>query len=128
MTFDEIKKAVLDNWWCEGSPLAWTTENPGVGLAHMALEGQVGTFNLCWLMLQRKEPPPLQVYHGTNMRWVIMLSGGVYIEGRSLLHHAAMRSLRDFSQLILPHTHNRIDYPGGVPWAMLGRIAQGVLA
>lgn len=126
MEFEQIKKIVLDNWWCQGSPLAWTTENPGVGIGHMALEGQVGTFNLCWLMLQRTEPPPLSVYQNTNMMWAIMLSGQIYMQGRSLLEHASFKTLDEFNAMVLSYSKRRVlvDIPNGVPWGTLKQIAE----
>jgi hypothetical protein len=126
MQYEEFKRVVLDNWWCTGSPLAWTTENPGVGIGHMAAEGQVGTFNLCWLMLQRKEPPSLAVYRKTDMRWVIMYSGQVFIDGRSLLEHASFKTLDEFNGLILNYAKRPriVMVDTFVPWRTLHNIAQ----
>lgn len=127
MTNTEYMRALSDPYWCRGSPLRW--EVGGMGIAHLAMEGLVGQFNLSYLMLQKNHPPASQlVYRSTDLRWVLMLSGGTFIAGRSLEHHASIKSLQDFSKLVLPYTHNRTDFPGSVPWGTLGRLLKGVLA
>jgi hypothetical protein len=109
-------------YWCRGSPLAWQVD--GIGLAQFALEGRVGMFNLCWMMLQRDTPPAKAItYSHTNLRWVILLSGGVFIEGRSLEHHASMLHFEHFRFLmyrwITKNHKNPVDFPGSVPWKLL---------
>lgn len=128
MQYEKFKQAVLNNWWCKGSPLAWTTENPGIGLAHIAADGDVGHFNLMWLMLQRAEPPPLVVYKQTDMRWVIMQAPQVRVYRLSLMEHAAFKTLDEFNAVILRYSKEPrrvlLDLPGNVPWRTLTNIAQ----
>jgi hypothetical protein len=127
MEYEQFKRTVIDgNWWCAGSPLAWTTENPGIGLNYAALDGQVGRFNLCWLMLQRTEPPPLKVYQQTDMRWVVMMSGQVHIDRRTLLEHASFKTLDEFNALIVDYSKRPgiVMVDTYVPWRTLLNIAE----
>lgn len=128
MNFQDFQQlAVTPRYWCGGSPLNWTTEDPRIGLALFAQDGRVGMFNLCWWMLQRSEPPPTRAYYHSNLQWVIMRADAVILQGQSLVTHASFKSLQDFKSVILRYTGGRsvIDRPGDVPWATLARLAKG---
>jgi hypothetical protein len=110
-------------YWCKGSPLRWA--DGGIGLAHLATEGRVGLFNLGWLMLQREQPPSAVVYRNTDLRWVIVQAGGMFIEKRSLEEHAAFKTEQQFHRMVLRFTSGSIpvNIPGHVPWATLREFA-----
>lgn len=133
MTEEQYMHVLSNPYWCKGSPLDWQAD--GVGLAYFARNGQVGRFNLCYLMMQRNHPPRSgEAYRQANLQWVIMLAGGTNIRwsvgsrtySQSIEHCAAMMTLRDFSNLILPLTENRSNL--AIPWATLNAICKGVLA
>lgn len=107
------------------NPLAWQAGH--IGLAHFALDGRVGLFNLCWLMLQCKHPPGIEVYDSANLNWVITQSGGAILKGKSLEHHAAVRTLYEFHMLVKPYATGR-DFPMGTPWTKLATYSERSLA
>lgn len=125
MNYDQYLRAVTNPYWCK-DPLSWQAD--GVGISYFAQEGHAGLFNLCWLVLQQKSPPPADVYRNTNLTWVIQLSGGTMMGGRSMLQHASMSTLTDFKSVLRafiertrkPPYH---DFPGSVPWATLHELA-----
>jgi len=97
--YKEFKRKIVAPYWCEGSPLRWKTPQ-GIGIAHFALAGQVGSFNLSWWLLNRREPPSVQAYRNTNIRWVILVAPTVLVSGRSLTDHAAMMVQDEFQQMM----------------------------
>jgi hypothetical protein len=128
VTEQEFRRALLTPYWCK-SPHRWIDK--GIGIGHFALDARPGLFNLSWLMLQRQEPPPAEVYQNTDLRWVITLSGGTMLEGKSLMHHAAMQTERGFHAVIRRYASGRrfvLDIPGAVPWHTLTKFATRSLA
>jgi hypothetical protein len=121
MNYEQYMRALENPYWCEGSPLKWQAD--GIGLSHFALEGRVGLFNLCWLVTRRTTPPPAKVYRYTKLAWVIQLAGGLYVQGRSLEHHASILTLPEFKSMMcvyIKKVHpNPVDLVGGIPWATL---------
>lgn len=91
-------RSMVAPYWCQGSPLEWHSGE--VGIAHLAMNGRVGTFNLSWWLLDRLTPPLSQAYREINHSWVHFYAPSVKINGRTLEEHAALSTLGQWNQLV----------------------------
>lgn len=98
--WNQFYRKVVTPYWCAGSPLDWQVD--GRGLAHFAMDGRVGVFNLAWWLLGRAKPPTyVAAYTGGNLQWVLMYATQVKCGGLTLADRAAMCTLREWQTLIL---------------------------
>lgn len=96
----EVRRRVLTPYWTSVHPLRWVTPE-GIGLAHFALEGHVGMFNVCWWMLGCNAPPQARVYKETNLMWAITLGQVVQLRpGLTINDCAAMMTAPEWVRLL----------------------------
>lgn len=98
--WNRFRRIVVTPYWCEGSPLAWSVDAQ-IGIAHFALNGDVGKFNLSWWLLNRKAPPlDARVYETTPIQWVILKAPGIRFGPDSLTDIAARATLKEWKWFV----------------------------
>lgn len=124
MLEEKFKRQIEHPYWCVGSPLKWTTPE-SIGIAQFAQDGKVGLFNLAWWLVNRREPPPVEVYRNTNIMWAILVAPTVTVARYSLEHHASLMTQREFCELVRdagPSLRTRVEKQG-MQWGTLKMLA-----
>lgn len=83
------------------NPLTYRTPM-GFGIHSFAEKGEVGKFNLAWLVIPPSEDPnDIKTYQRAPLRWSFIAAPRVMLNGRSLIQHAAMHTLPEFAKMML---------------------------
>lgn len=105
-----LDRILMHPHWCMGDPLAWEIHNTveADGIAFAARLGDVGLFNLLWLMMDRTTPPAAaSAYKTPQIRWVfsntLVAERRPVFNGCTIKYHAAMKTLPEFASFILAH-------------------------
>jgi hypothetical protein len=93
MQFEEFLARVVNPHWVH-DPLSWQVDK--LGIAHFAMDGKVGLFNLSWWLLDLPAPPKTAKGYEA-----IMNSANVRVGNKELLTVASMYDQMNFETMIL---------------------------
>lgn len=132
--YREFRRIIEHPYWCEGDPLLWETRDTAgmrVGIADLALQGEVGKFNLAWWLLATDDPPTsAAVYRAAPLGWAIALAPTLTLSKVRLTDIAAVMPLKEFNKRILrlldnlPLEGHHMLAGYGVNSALLRRVAE----
>lgn len=121
ITDSALRRKLLTPWWVK-DPLAWKAGEAGI--AHLAMDGQVGKFNLCFWLLSSVHPVPEARYAATNLRWALIVAPSVSMAGATVEKHAATLTRTEFSKLVLAQRPAAKYEKFGMTFADLTKAAQ----
>lgn len=99
--WNRFRRQAVTPYWCQGDPLAWWDKEASIGIAHLAMKGEVGHFNLAWWFMARTYPPSdAKVYANTPLGWVILHAPTVLVSGSPLTEWASRIELREWNVLV----------------------------
>lgn len=103
--YQEFRRIIASPHWCLGSPLEWETRDAvgmRVGIAELALQGEVGKFNLAWWLLGTDTPPTsAERYRAAPLGWAIAHAPTLTLSRVKLTDIAAVTPLTEFNRRIL---------------------------